>query len=196
MITCNDCGAQSPRGTLICTCGSVLVAVSDVSDQEPVQTSQEPQRLPIAIVRGQLIPPSVPSLAFHVIHVDGKNLNEGDYWGSVPVSQLQVPHRLGRRDTRRVPALRPEFDLHELLQQFGQPRRKPVSRIHATIELVEGAPSLRHQVEGQTTTWVRSSGSRRFRAAPYNRPFPLAHRDVVLLGKPKGHHVKLRVELM
>ncbi len=134
-----------------------------------------------------------PQVHIDVLHVDGTDFMPGTCTQSFPVHVLQHGElRIGKRTKSGSPPYRPEIDFYELLKAHAPKPPWPVSRLHTTMLLEDGAPAIRHQPE-QSTTWIRHSGSKRIRAIAPNRVTRLEQRDVITFGKPGRRYVRFRI---
>jgi len=188
MPTCQGCGHTYVSGEPICSeCG-------DDIDLPCASSPVLPRALAVAGVEHGLVY-EVPTIAFHVIEIQGTCFNEGVISVQMPLSRLEVPIRVGRRDTQKFPPIHPELDLSDLLSDYGKQGRSPISRLHCAIQLQDGQPAVKHLVAHSTSTWIRHTRSTRLLPVPTNGIRQLMERDVIVLGLTKGERVHIRIRL-
>lgn len=133
------------------------------------------------------------TISLHVIWVDDTEFPEGAIVAVIPISRLEVPVRIGRRDFTKNPPIRPEFDLGAVLTALQPGVRPVISRLHAALQLEAGRPAIKALIGDHRTTWIRHTNDGRISPLPPNAIRHLEHRDTIVLGHPKGRRVSLRV---
>ncbi|OGL98001.1 hypothetical protein A2318_01970 [Candidatus Uhrbacteria bacterium RIFOXYB2_FULL_45_11] len=103
------------------------------------------------------------------------------------------PIRIGRYDEPpdEIPIL-PEIDLSSVMPTNQQ---GCVSRLHAAIEWKDGKPMLRTYSKN-SGTWIRRSGEIHKRLLQLHEYHTLQHGDMIQLGHPKSHFVRLRIQFL
>lgn len=204
MLTCPQCGTEYPPGTIMCLNDGHEFEEAEDGQNGPVQAQvlqddadDEAPQLP-ALRNGNLVhiqgaALNGPMVHIEVIHIDGSDMTPGSTVQSFPISCLgSTEIRVGRRVMDCVPPYKPEIDFYDLLKAAGQESPWPISRLQATMLLCNGVPALCHKPEF-STTWVRHSGSPRFKALRPNRTHKLKQRDVIVFGKPNKRYIALRI---
>lgn len=187
-ITCPICGVQYLHGTLICPAdgteffeegelppGETDVFLPVLAGHEAVVVENGVPRLLLSHIGGHRLDPSSASPVYHVPEAV---LREGR------------PVFIGRADWTKQPPVLPHVDLTDLFLGRAGAGQSPVSRIHASIRLIDGRLQLRAGT--RASTWIRRSGSTLIVRVCPNRHEALRRLDEIVLGDPKSVHVRFR----
>lgn len=186
MITCPECQATYPNGTLVCRQDGHVFA--------------PPVHAIVYVGSGVQLPSAVdkPIATLEIVleEVSGRDLLKESAQVSFTFGLETAgnpPLRIGRKDDTTNPPIVPEIDLLPFLN--GLEPERTLSRIQAAIEQRSGKPHLR-TLSDRHTTYHRRTGTPKARPLMSDQYVELQDYDIIYIGNPKRDHIRLRIRIL